>query len=1042
MEHLNVRIRPRWYMLLAFLLLSTVSLWPRQSVTSADGFATEGMRVDKATTSQENIEVTGVVMSETGEEMPGVSVLIKGTSTGTITDLYGKYRVTVPSHHTVLQFSFIGYKTLEETVNNRKVINVKFEEIASELEEVVVVGYGSQKKVSLVGSVSTVEVKSLASMSSPSLSSTLGGQLPGIITRQAIGEPGYDQASVYIRGMGTWGERSPLVLIDGVERNMNYINTEEIESISVLKDASATAVYGVRGANGVILINTKSGQKGKPKISFRTEFAMQTPLRLADYIDGVEYAQLVNEARYNVDSKNYQPRYTENDIELYRNGSDPYLHPNVDWQDEVLRKHTFQTINNLNISGGSDVIRYFMNVGYTMQNGMYKVDNLNKYNTNTNINRYNFRSKVDITLSKRLEVSLGVGGIIQVNNFPATNSYDFFGSLGGTNPIVFPKHNPDGSIGGGGSWYASNPWGVLTQSGYINKSQNVLQGTFGAKWDLSWILPGLSASGKFAYDHYYEGTTTRSKKFEVKQYLGKDDNGEDKYQLLQEPTTLGYGVGNASNRSVYMEGSLNYSGQFGLHGVNAMILGNRREYVDNTAGNSTANLPYRSLGMAARVSYDYDHRYLLEYNMGYNGSENFPEGKRFGLFPSVSLGWVISNEKWWKLDAISNFKIRGSLGQVGNDRISQRFLFLTTMKTNGAQSYMFGYDPQTLAGIEEMQMGNNDVTWEISTKMNIGVDLGFFNNSLTLQVDAFKEWRDGILMQRKIIPTITGFYPWVVPYGNLGKTENMGMDALVEFKRQTKSGFFYSLRANVSYARNKIIENDEPHKKWAYQSEKGLPIDQPFGLIAMGFFADEADIANSPKQLFQSTVRPGDIKYKDVNGDEVIDTYDRVAIGHPRTPELMFGFGGTVAYKNFDFTAYFTGATRTSVFLGSEDIWAFKNGEGTYNINREYYDNRWTPETASTAKYPLVITGDSPNNYQLSTLYMRDASYLRLKNVELGYMFKTKALKDFRIESVRLFTNATNVLTFDKLKIMDPEANNTKSYPLQCTWNFGLQANF
>lgn len=1034
MEHSNAHRRKLRLSccMLFFLLVSTSTLW----ATSPDRL----LEADQSP--QGSMEVTGIVVSETGEEMPGVSVIIKGTSTGTITNLDGKYRITVPSDNTILQFSFIGYKTVEETVNHRKIINVKFQETASELEEVVVVGYGSQKKVSLVGSISTVEVKSLASMSSPSLSTTLGGQLPGIITRQAIGEPGYDQASVFIRGMGTWGNRSPLVLVDGVERNMNYINTEEIESISVLKDASATAVYGVRGANGVILINTKSGQKGKPRVSFRSEFAMQTPLRLADYIDGAEYAGLVNEARRNVDPVNYQPRYTEEDLELYRNGTDPYLHPNVDWQDEVLRKHTFQTINNLSISGGSDVIRYYMNVGYTMQNGMYKVDNLNKYNTNTNINRYNFRSKVDVTLSKRLEVSLGVGGIIQANNFPASSSYDFFNSLGGTNPIVFPKNNPDGSIGGGGSWYASNPWGVLTQSGYISKSQNILQGTFGAKWDLSWILPGLSANGKFAYDHYYEGTTTRKKNFEVKQYLGKDENGEDKYQLLQEPSTLGYGVGSVSNRAVYMEGSINYSGQFGLHGVNAMVLGNRREYVDNTAGNSTANLPYRSLGMAVRVSYDYDHRYLIEYNMGYNGSENFPKGKRFGLFPSISLGWVLSNEKWWKLDAVSNFKIRGSLGQVGNDQIGQRFLFLTTMKTSGAQSYMFGYDPQTIAGIEELQMGNDDVTWEVSTKMNIGVDLGFFNNALTLQVDAFKEWRNGILMQRQIIPTVTGFYPWVVPYGNIGKTENKGMDALLEFKKQTASGFFYSLRANVSFARNTIIENDEPQKKWAYQSEKGKPIDQPFGLIAIGYFQDEEDIANSPKQLFQSTVRPGDIKYKDVNGDDVIDTYDRVAIGNPRNPELMFGFGGTVAYKNFDFTAYFTGAARASVFLESEDIWAFKNGEGTYNINREYYDHRWTPETAATAKYPLVITGDSPNNYQRSTHYMRDASYLRLKNLELGYTLKSRALKNFKVESIRFFTNATNVLTFDKLKIMDPEANNMKSYPLQRNWNFGLQANF
>lgn len=1003
------------------------------------------MRVSADDATRSGAVVTGKVTDENNVALPGVTILIKDTQTGTTTDLKGEYQITVPGAESVLQFSFVGYNTVDQTVGSRTVIDVTFKEKIAQVEEVVVVGYGTQKKVSVVGAVSSVSTRSLESVATPSLSNTLGGQLPGIISRQAIGEPGYDQASIYIRGLGTWVNRGPLVLVDGIERDMNTINTEEIESVSILKDASATAVYGVQGANGVILITTKSGRVGKPSITFRTEHAILSPLRLPEFISSAQMAELINEGRYNDDPVNYTPKYTADEIRKFRDGSDPYLYPNVDWMDEILRKNTYQTINNLNISGGSDMIRYFVNVGYTLQEGLYKEDNLNNYNTNAQINRYNFRSKVDVNLSKSFVVSLGLGGIIQKNNYPAKSSQDVFNSVLMTPPQVFPEFNPDGSLGGIMSFLGSNPWGMLTQSGYTIENRNTLQGTFSARWDLSRLVTkGLSISGKFAYDHYYLGKNIRSKDFEVKQYLGKDESGNDRYNLLREASTLGYKPESTATRAVYMEAAVNYERSFGDHSVKGMVLYNQRDYVDITSGSSKGNLPYRRMGLAARFSYDYDLRYFLEFNMGYNGSENFAKGKRFGFFPSLSLGWVISNEKFWNSEWFSNFKIRGSIGQVGNDQIGgERFLFLSAVNTKDPQTYLWGKNPATPGGLQEDRMGNADATWEVSTKGNIGLDLGFFNDALILQVDGFKEWRDGILMQRQVIPLITGFFPWTTPYGNVGKTENWGLDGMAEYKKQFASGFFLSLRGNFTFARNKITEYDEPDLKYSYQSVKGKPIDQPMGLIALGFFKDEADIANSTPQAFVSEVKPGDIKYLDYNKDGVVDDFDRVAIGYSRTPEVMYGFGGTAAFKGFDVSIYFTGAANVSTFLNSNDMWIFQNGEGSHSVRTEYFDHRWTPETTGTAKYPRPSGGTNPNNYQQSTMWMRNANFLRLKNAEIGYTFRQPQLRKAGIESIRVFVNGTNLATFDNLKIMDPEqTNSTTVYPLQRTINLGIQATF
>jgi TonB-linked SusC/RagA family outer membrane protein len=994
--------------------------------------------------SQITTKVTGTITDTHGSPLIGVTVFLKSTTIGTTSDLDGVYSLEIQDGDNILVFGYVGYMTQEIVLRGQRVINVVLQEETSELDEVVVVGYGTQKKVSVIGAISNISTTEIAKIATPSLSNTLGGQVPGIITRQATGEPGYDQAAVYIRGFGTWVNRAPLVLIDGIERDMNTINTEEIESISVLKDASATAVYGVRGANGVILITTKKGQLGRPKITLRSEMAILQGLRYPNYINSAEYTALVNEGRDNV---GLSPAFTEEDIEKYNTGVDPYLYPNVNWVDEILRKTTNQAITNLNIAGGTEVVRFFMNVGYTSQSGLYNEDNLNKYNTNSRVNRYNYRSRLDINLYRDLSLELGVGGIIQERNFPGKSQYDVWNALRMTPPNAFPMINPDGSLSGITSFLGSNPWGMVTQSGYESQNWNTLQGTFGLKWDLSSLVTeGLSLNGRFAYDHLYHNNKQRFKDFEVKQYLGRDSEDNDLYNLLRIENIRPIELVEAANKAIYYEASLNYNRVFARnHNISAMFLFNRREYVNLRNTNITGSLPYRSQGIAGRASYNFGNKYFTEFNFGYNGSEQFPPGKRYGFFPSLSLGWLITNEDFWDHNyLISNLKLRGSYGNVGNDVSgARRFLYLTTMNLQG-RSNPFGLDQSTwITGIQDGTIGTPNVTWETARKLNVGLDLGLFNNVVILQIDAFSDKRDGILIERQSVPSITGYFGQQIPMGNLGKAENKGIESMLEVKNSLPSGFFYSFRGNFSFARNKIVENDEPEKLWAYQDKRGKPIDQPFGLVALGFFKNQEDINESPRQTFQSEVRPGDIKYKDVNLDGVIDVYDEVAIGYPRTPEIMYGFGGTVAYKGFDVSIFFNGAARTSFFLEGNTIWPFVDGEGSHNILREYYDSRWTSSTSQIASYPLITNGKSENNYRRSTLWMKDGSYLRLKTAEIGYTFRGKYVDQIFMDNIRLFVNGQNLLTFDKIKIIDPESNDgTGNYPISRIFNVGFQINF
>jgi TonB-linked SusC/RagA family outer membrane protein len=990
------------------------------------------------------IRVNGSVTDEEGQPLIGTTVSVKGTAYGTAANLDGKYSIEVPANST-LTFNMIGYAEVNEPIEGRSEINVVMKDETSVLSDVVVVGYGTQKKVSLVASISSIETKEIARMPTTSVTNAISGRIPGIITRQTSGEPGFEAAQIYVRGMSSWVANSPLILVDGVERDINMVNPADIESFSVLKDASATAVYGVKGANGVILINTKRGKAGKPVISFRTETAILNSLSQRNYIDGYEYALLMNEGKTN--SGVTTGLWTEEELEKFRTHSDPYLYPNVDWVSEVLKPTSMQNINNLNVSGGNDIVRYYINVGYSYQNGIYRQDPANDFNTNAAVNRYNYRSNIDINLTKDITIDLGIGGIIDDRNYPGAGAAGVLNGLRDTGPIAFPKLNPDGSVAGINMYIGSNPWGQATQTGYSNEHLSTIQSTFGTKWDLSTLITkGLSIKGRFSFDFYHANKALRYKVFGVKEYLGQDEFGEDIYNIHQEDQAMGYSIEQNSNRSVYMDLGLNYDRTFGNHYVSGLLLFNRRSYDNLSAGTTIANLPARNQGMAARVTYNYLQRYFLEFNAGYNGSENFPKGKRMGFFPAVSLGWLLSGEDFWNAGSFfSNLKLRASHGKVGNDQIGgARFLYLTSMNKNNWDQYaVWGTDHILENSVTEAQMGYDNVTWETAAKTNLGLDLGLWNNRITLQADFFNEDREGILIQRQSVPSATGFQGTSILYGNLGAANNKGMDGLIEIKTRVSSNLFYSFRVNATYAHNKITKNDKPEPLYPNLSEIGHPIGQGFGYVALGFFETQEEADN---WLDQSALggKPGagDIKYKDVNGNGVIDLSDTEAIGFPRTPEFMFGFGGTIEYKGIDFSAFFSGATNASVFFEGRAFYPFDNGMGYFNIYQEYYDNRWIPGADNRdAKYPRVIDGPNVQTNRRSTIWMQDASYLRLKNLEIGYTLPKNWVRTIRLSDLRVFVNGTNLYTWDKINhTIDPESDNW--YPIQRAFNFGLSINF
>ncbi|WP_158280679.1 SusC/RagA family TonB-linked outer membrane protein [Pararcticibacter amylolyticus] len=997
-------------------------------------------------------QVSGKITDERGEPLPGVTVYIKGTSKGAVSDAGGNYRIVVPVGNEVLVFKFVGYKNQEIPVETRRLINVSMEPDATSLNEVAVVAFGTQKKESVVASISTVNVRDVKQAAPRSLTNALAGKVSGLISVQRSGEPGYDDAQFWIRGISTFGAgANPLVLVDGVERPIANIEPEEIETFSVLKDAAATSVYGVRGANGVILVTTRRGLRQKPGISFKMESGTNRPTRLQEYVDGPTWLNLYNEAQL-ATNPNFVSPYTPEIIAKYGSGEDPYLYPNVDWLDLMMKDHASNQRANLNITGGSEMAKYFVSAGYYQEDGIWKGDNLNTYNTNAKVKRYNFRANIDVNLNKDTELSLGLGGILVTSNYPGTGNGDIWSAIQNNTPIGYSPTYPDpaspGKILYGGITSLINPYAQLTGTGFKTQWRNNIQSDLTLKHDLSRFVKGLNIQGKFAFDgyNYHDINQTRTyltNSGEVDKYFatGRDENGDlILSRLVTGKADLGFGKTSGGNRRIYIQANIDYNRSFGKHSVKGLLLYNQQDYQNADATDAISSLPFRLQGLVSRLSYGYDNRYFIEVSAGYNGSENFAKGHRYGFFPATAIGWILSEESFFKntIKGIEYLKLRGSWGIKGNDQIGgRRFAYLTTV-AGGNGGYTFGIDANNgFTGRGEDQWGAN-LTWEKERETDLGIEMRFLRG-FNLQADVFKRHREGIFLQRASLPTMLGLQN--NPYGNLGEFENKGFETTLEY-RARMGNLDISFRGNYTFAKNKLLNTDQPDYTYTYQNRVGKRYNQPFGLVALGLFNDQAEIDNSPVQQF-GAVRPGDIKYLDYNNDGVVNSFDAIAIGNPAVPQAIYGFGSTIAYKGFDVSVFFQGNGAASFTLGGSGWYPFAQGGLIGNVNINTLD-RWTPEDPrQDALFPRLSFGTNSNNFQSSTWWQRDGSYLRLKTAEIGYTIPKSLTKKLKINTLRVYANGLNLHTWSKFDFWDPELGsaNGGAYPIQKTFNFGINLN-
>lgn len=991
------------------------------------------------------IRIKGIVKDGQGTPLPGVLVQEMGTENGQVTTGGGTYEIMADAGGMLL-FKMMRYAESTVPVEGRSTINIVLQDAAKQLDEAVVVGFGTQKKYSIVGAITTIQPEQLQMSTSRSLSSNLAGQLSGIIATQRSGEPGYDNASFWIRGISTFaGARSPLVLVDGVERSLNNIDPAEIESFSILKDAAASAVYGVRGANGVIIINTKRGHVGKPTINIRMEQGFTQPVKIPDFLGAADYLETLNSIAR---ESGGQAPFTQERIDNIRNKVDPDLYPDVNWLDAITNNHATNSRVNLTVSGGSDFLRYAFVGSYYGENGIMSRDERQSWNSSLKLQRYNMRTNIDLKLTPSTLMRVNLGGYLQDGNRAPQSIDDLFSRAFEIPPYVHPTRYSSGEIPV--TPERSNPWALATQTGYERSSTSKLESLFAIEQNLDALTEGLKANVKFSFDRYSGNSVRRSKTPDYyNPATGRlPDSSLDLVIYKYGEQFLGYSTGSEwGDKSVYLEASLNYSRNFGRHYTDALFLYNQRNY-DNGD-----RLPFRNQGIAGRFSYAFDHRYIAEFNFGYNGSENFTRGRRFGFFPSVAIGWIISEESFMKhlRQTISKLKVRGSYGLVGNDRIDgRRFAYITTI--GDTDGYSWGIDGDySRAGRREGDYGVDNLTWETVTKTNIGIELGLFN-SIELRVDLFDELRRDIFMQRKTIPGSVGFIQ--TPWANFGKVNNRGLDMSLDLNRQFNPNFFLSVRGNLTYAVNKILEQDEPATViGTNRSSTGKSVGQIFGLVAEGLFSDMdfEDVDNGVLKKSVPThtygiVRPGDIKYRDINGDGFINDLDRTAIGGTVDPQIVYGFGLNTRYRQFDLGLFFQGNAKTHRVIG-EGTTYFIPGSGSGSLGNIYanVDDRWTKENPrQDVFWPRLSNYVHANNTQASTWWLRDMSMIRLRNLELGYNFRTYHIGRVKMDNARLFIRGNNLFVISSFDLWDPElgSSNGFRYPIMKSLSIGLNANF
>ena len=966
---------------------------------------------------QESIVVTGVVTDTNKEPMIGVNVSISNIpGLGAITDLNGKYSIKMPPYHKLV-FTYIGFEKVEVLVKEQRTVNVTMKEAsAREIDEVVITGTGAQKKLTVTGAITNVDVDVLKANPSGSMANALAGNVPGILAMQTSGKPG-SVSEFWIRGISTFGaSNSALVLVDGFERSLDEINVEDVESFSVLKDASATAIYGSKGANGVVLITTKHGKAGKINISAKAETFYNMLTQVPDFVDGYTYASMANEAKI---TRNLEPLYKADELEIFRLGLDPDLYPNVNWIDELLRKGSWSTRATLSMNGGGNTARYYVSGSYLDQQGMYKVDKaLKDYNTNANFRRWNYRMNVDIDITKSTLLKVGVSGSLQKANDSGVGSDAIWTALMGYNAIMVPKLYSNGYVPAYGNDNGDrfNPWVQATMTGYRENWKNNIQTNVTLEQKLDFITKGLRFVGRFGYDTENNNWINRRKwpeQWKAKRFRATD--GTLDYDRVAEERKMFQESGSDGLRNEFFEAELHYSRGFKHHHLGGTLKYNQSSKI-KTVGlgdDLKQGIARRNQGLAGRFTYNWNYRYFIDFNFGYTGSENFAAGHRFGFFPAISGAWNIAEESLIKkhLKWMNMFKIRYSYGKVGNDNLGNtRFPYLydieTMTKKDGDKTvdtggYNFGdytFD-RYYGGMRYSSLSSPNVTWEIATKHDLGIDFSFFNDKLSGSVDYFNEKREGIYMLREYLPGIVGLES--NPSANVGKVTSEGFDGHFTF-RQKLGAVGLTIRSNITYSKNEIVERDEENNYYWYKMQKGHRVNQARGLISLGLFKDYDDIRNSPVQDFDGyKVMPGDIKYKDVNGDGKIDGNDQVAIGATTKPNLIYGFGIAANWKGLDVNLHFQGAGKSTYFIDGSTVHMFKLGDGWGNVLSEMANsNRWIsadisgdPATENpNAEYPRLSYGPNSNNYQQSTYWLRNGSYLRLKTVEVGYTLSVSSL--------------------------------------------------
>lgn len=996
---------------------------------------------------EEGIRISGTVMDSGREPLIGVSIQVEGTTQGTITDLDGHFYLSVPDKQSKLTVSYIGYKTQTVQVGNDINFIITLQEDNEVLDEVVVVGYGNQKKLSVIGSIQTLEPAELQVGSTRSMSNNLAGQLAGVIAVQPSGEPGYDNSEFWIRGIASFsGNTSPLVLVDGVERSLNDIDPAEIEAFSVLKDASASAMYGVRGANGVILINTKRGTVAPPSINVRVEQAVSTPTQLPQFIGAAEYMDLLN----TLSSNPYRRPFTKDQILKTYYGYDRDLYPDVDWVDAITKDVANSTRVNLNVAGGSERVRYALTGSYYRESGILAEDEQLPYHTGSSLNRFNLRANVDLDVTKTTVLRFNVGGILQILRKSNSSTDEVFAKAFETPPFVHPAIYSDGTIPLA-SANRYNPWAMSTQQGYYRATSGKLESLFAIEQDLKFITPGLKAKVTFSYDYSARTYVTRGKTPDYySTATSRDDEGNLVHSILKYGSEfLGHSNdAEYGDNSLYFEGTVMYNQTFAQkHAVDAMLLYNLRSY-DNGG-----TQPYRNQGIAGRASYTYDRRYVFEFNFGYNGSENFAKGQRFGFFPSGAIGWLMSEEHWMEpaRDVLSKFKLRASIGLVGNDNIggSRRFAYLTTINGN-ANGYNWGYNGDVYyTGVQEGEIGVADLTWETSRKANVGFELGLYND-LDLSVDFFQELRSNIFMQRNTIPSQAGFIS--TPYANFGKVDNRGVDLSATYNHRFKCGLNLALRGTFTYAKNTILEIDEPEAvKGTYRSQTGQSINTLYGYTADGLYtADDFDAAGNllpclPTPELGAVVRPGDIKYIDMNNDGKINDEDQGYIGGTNDPRIVYGFGANLAWYGVDINVFFQGVGDAWRVIGGSNYFIPGSGQGVLGNVYANYNDRWTEANPSQDVFwPRLSESTNTNNNVASTWWKKDMSFLRLKTLEVGYSLPESALEKMKMKKFRIALSGNNLFCFSKFKLWDPElrTNDGLRYPTMRSGMVSIELGF